>query len=339
MKRITRFHYFWARCRALLPIIALTISTTALWSQSGKPASTPPNNSHEPIKPIPIDVKLDTRKVALGRKLFHDPLLSGDNTVSCASCHALDTGGVDRRKFSKGINGAVGDINAPTVFNTTFNFKQFWDGRAETLEDQAGGPVVNEKEMGAKWDDVIGKLRATPGYTAQFQALFPDGIQPARVKEAIAEFERSLVTPNARFDRFLRGNETAISAEEQTGYRKFKSYGCASCHQGVNVGGNMFETLGAVQDYFSERGNVTKADYGRFNVTGKEEDRYVFKVPSLRNVALTAPYFHDGSAQTLEDAVQVMTKHQLGRPMPEADVRLIVKFLNTLTGEYSGRPL
>ena len=339
MKHLTSYLLHRGLRSAMLFMLVLATLSSSLWSQSSKPAPANAANSKEPIKPIPLELKLDTRKVALGRKLFHDPQLSGDNTVSCASCHALDTGGVDRQTFSKGIKGAAGDINAPTVFNSVFNFKQFWDGRAETLEDQAGGPVTNEKEMGAKWDDVLQKLRASPGYVAQFKEVFPDGIQIARVKEAIAEFERSLVTPNSRMDKFLRGNETALNAEEQSGYKKFKHYGCASCHQGVNVGGNMFETLGAVQDYFAERGNVTKADYGRFNVTGKEEDRYVFKVPSLRNVALTGPYFHDGSAKTLEDAVQVMTKHQLGRPMPEEDVRLIVKFLNTLTGEYNGRPL
>jgi len=324
---------------ALLSVVTAAVWSSSLWSQSSQPAPPRVANIAEPIKPIPVELKLDPRKVVLGGKLFHDPLLSGDNTISCASCHGLGTGGVDGRKVSTGIHGAVGEINAPTVFNSTFNFKQFWDGRAATLEEQAGGPVVNEKEMGAKWEDVLRKLRTAPGYAATFQEMFSDGIQPAHVQEVIAEFERSLVTPNARFDRFLRGTATALSAEEKAGYAKFKSYGCTSCHQGINVGGNMFETLGAVQDYFTERGHVTKADFGRFNVTGKEEDRYVFKVPSLRNVALTAPYFHDGSAPTLADAVRVMTKHQLGRSMPDEDVQLIVKFLNTLTGEYNGRPL
>lgn len=164
-------------------------------------------------------------------------------------------------------------------------------------------------------------------------------MQRENVKDAIAEFERSLSTPNSRFDRWLRGDDNAITAEELEGYRKFKSYGCVSCHQGVNIGGNMFETLGAVREYFAERGNVSKADLGRFNVTGKEEDRHVFKVPSLRNVALTSPYFHDGSAKTLDEAVRVMARYQLGRPLPDADAALLVKFLQTLTGEYNGRRL
>ena len=159
------------------------------------------------------------------------------------------------------------------------------------------------------------------------------------MKNALAEFERTLSTPNSRFDKFLRGDDKALTSAEKEGYQKFKSYGCVSCHQGVNVGGNMFATLGTMDDYFADRGNVTKADYGRFNVTGKEEDRHVFKVPSLRNVARTGPYLHDGSARTLERAVSIMSRYQLGRQIPPDDLDLIVKFLETLTGEYEGRPL
>lgn len=299
----------------------------------------PASRADEPIKPIPTTLKLDVRKVALGNRLFHEVRLSADNSISCASCHSLDKGGTDLRARSVGIKDVEGPINAPTVFNSGFNFKQFWDGRAENLEAQVDGPTQAAAEMGSKWEDVVQKLRADAGYTAAFKQSYPDGVQRQNVKDAIAEFERSLTTPNARFDRWLRGDDQAVTAEELEGYRKFKSYGCASCHQGVNVGGNMFETLGAVREYFAERGKVSKADLGRFNVTGKEEDKHVFKVPSLRNIALTPPYFHDGSAKTLEECVRVMARHQLGRPMPDADVALIVKFLQTLTGEYNGRPL
>jgi len=182
-------------------------------------------------------------------------------------------------------------------------------------------------------------VRAVPQYVASFNAIFSDGIQIRNIKSVIAEFERSLITPNSRFDKFLRGDDSALSAKEKEGYRKFKSYGCASCHQGVNAGGNMFETLGAMADYFAARGNVTKADYGRFNVTGNEEDRFVFKVPSLRNVALTAPYLHDGSAKRLEDAVDVMGKYQLGQALSSEDIDEIVSFLRTLTGEFEGKAL
>jgi cytochrome c peroxidase len=293
----------------------------------------------EPIRPIPSTVSVNSYKAALGKKLFHEPRLSGDNSVSCASCHDLTLGGTDQRKNSIGVKGAIGIINAPTVFNSSANFRQFWDGRAATLEEQVDGPIHADVEMGSSWAKVIPALRAVPEYVAAFRALYPDGIKPETVRDAIAEFERTLITPNSRFDKYLRGDDNALTADEKEGYRKFKSYGCVSCHQGVNVGGNMFATLGAMDDYFEDRGNVTKADFGRYNVTGKEEDRFTFKVPSLRNVALTGPYLHDGSAKTLERAVVVMGRYQLGRHIPPAEVDLIVKFLETLTGEYEGKPL
>jgi cytochrome c peroxidase len=310
-------------------------------SDTARAAALPPTPaaSREPIKPIPPVAGLDADKVSLGRSLFHEPRLSHDNTVSCASCHDLGKGGADGRTHALGFNQAQGAINTPSVFNSGLNFKQFWDGRAATLEEQIDGPVQNAAEMGSTWIEVVGKLRAAPEYVAAFAKLYPDGIAPRNIKDAIAQFERSLITPNSRFDKYLRGDRDAITAEECEGYRKFKSYGCASCHQGVNVGGNMFETLGAMADYFGDRGNVTKADYGRFNVTGREEDRFVFKVPSLRNVARTAPYFHDGSPSSLEDAVRVMGSYQLGQELSASDVEQIVKFLGTLTGEYGGQPL
>lgn len=313
-------------------------------TKSGGPAgpeksTRPPAKARrEPITPVPAMLPLDPRRVALGRQLFHDPQLSRDNSVSCASCHGLAKGGTDRRPRPLGINQTPGHVNAPTVFNSGFNFKQFWDGRADTLEDQVDGPVQNAIEMGSTWDEVLAKLRRDPAYAA-FKEAYPDGVQRKNVKHAIAEFERSLLTPNSRFDRWLRGEPGALSADEEAGYQKFKSYGCISCHQGVNVGANMFQPMGVIGDYFADRGNLTKADYGRFNVTGRDADKFVFKVPSLRNVALTAPYFHDGSAQTLEDAVGVMAKYQLGRPLPPKDVEDIVKFLKTLTGELGGKPL
>ncbi len=293
----------------------------------------------EPIRPIPIDQNLDSRKAALGEQLFHEQKLSRDNSISCASCHNLSQGGVDRRVHSLGIGKTEGQINAPTVFNCGLNFKQFWDGRANSLDEQVDGPLQNPEEMGSTWDSVLIKLRASPQYAAAFGRIYPDGIQRKNIKDAIAQFERSLTTPNGRFDKYLRGDENALTAEEKEGYHKFKAYGCASCHQGVNIGGNMFEKFGAMTDYFSGRRALTKADYGRFNVTGKEEDRFVFKVPSLRNVALTPPYFHDGSAERLEDAVAIMGKSQLGRDLTKQDVDQIVKFLGTLSGNYAGKAL
>jgi len=304
-----------------------------------EPSPTTAVREMEPIKPIPKTLPLDARKVALGEALFRDPRLSQDNSISCASCHDMRLGGADGRVHSVGIKGREGDINAPTVLNSGFNFRQFWNGRAISLEDQVDGPVHNEKEMGSTWEAVVARLRDVADYRDRFKRIYPGEIMAGNIKDAIAEYERSLITPNSRFDRFLNGEQDALNRDEKEGYAKFKAYGCTSCHQGVNVGGNMFEPLGAMADYFKDRGSVTKADYGRFNVTGREPDRFSFKVPGLRNVARTAPYFHDGSASTLEEAVVIMGKYQLGQQLSPEDVRQIVLFLKTLTGEYRGRPL
>lgn len=293
----------------------------------------------EPITPLPLAMPLDNRKVELGRRLFHDAGLSGDGSVSCASCHKLAGGGVDRQVRSRGIGGKEGGINAPTVFNSGFNFRQFWNGRAETLDEQVDGPLQHPAEMGATWPQAIAKLSKDPSYRTEFAANYRDGIQPHNVRDAIATFERSLVTPNSRFDRFLRGDHAALNEAEQAGYRLFKQLGCASCHQGTNIGGNMYQKLGVMEDYFTARGNISEADRGRFSITQREEDRYFFKVPSLRNVALTPPYLHDGSAKTLEEAVRVMARYQLGEQLNTDDLEKIVAFLHTLTGEYQGRPL
>lgn len=290
-------------------------------------------------QPLPWNLKFDSRKVALGRSLFEDARLSADDSVSCASCHSLTAAGVDGRQRSIGIHGAEGGINAPTVFNSGFNFVQFWDGRAATLEEQVDGPVNHPKEMGSNWTQVISKISQDPHYRSRFETIYPDGITVSNIKNAIATFERSLVTPNSRFDQFLRGDTQVLSEFEVRGWQLFQDYGCSSCHQGVNLGGNMYERMGLMGDYFGDRGNPTPADEGRFNVTGREADRHYFRVPSLRNVARTAPYFHDGSVENLAEAVRVMAKYQLGRPMPEEDLRDIVAFLLSLTGEYEGQGL
>ena len=312
--------------------LASTLLAGLLWA-----AGT--SHADEPIRPIPLEVKLDAKKVALGDKLFHDKRLSANNSIACASCHGLDHGGVDGQAVSTGINGAKGPINAPTVFNSGFNFRQFWDGRADSLEAQAAGPVHNPKEMGSNWTEVLSKLSRDEALIATFKESYADGLQPKNIQDAIATFERSLTTPNSRFDKYLRGDQKALSAEELQGYKLFKQYGCIACHQGINVGGNMFQQFGVMGDYFKQRGNPTDADLGRFNVTKNPSDKHFFKVPSLRNIALTAPYFHDGSARTLNDAVDVMFKFQLGRSAPAQDKELIIKFLRTLTGEFRGKPL
>ena len=287
----------------------------------------------EPIKPIPEDTGTDPEKVALGRALFHDPRLSKDNTTACVSCHDLGSGGDDGRRISIGVEGKPGTINAPTVFNAGLNFRQFWDGRAGTLEQQIDGPVQSAVELGSLWPEVIAKLHQHESYPRRFGALYPDGISRKNVKHALAEFMRSLVTPNSRFDQWLKGDEGALTALEEHGYVLFKHYGCVSCHQGANVGGNMFQVFGVLNEYFKRRGGITEADLGRYNITGNPADRHAFKVPSLRMAAHTAPYLHDGSAATLRDAVDAMFEFQLGREAPDEDKEAIVAFIKTLAGE------
>jgi cytochrome c peroxidase len=296
-------------------------------------------NSNHPIQPIPHHIDLEPAKVALGERLFNEVRLSHDNTISCAHCHDLKLGGTDGLPKSVGINDSVGEVNSPTVFNSEFNFKQLWDGRADTLEEQISGPIQNPVEMGSSWTEVIEKLSASGEYVQAFNTVYPDGLTKDNIINAIATFERSLYTPNSRFDQFLQGDKTALSQIEQRGYSLFLEFGCVMCHQGIGIGGNMFQRMGAKNDYFKQRGNETKADLGRYNVTGDEFDRYRFKVPSLRNVALTAPYFHDGSAATLEDAVKTMAQFQLARTLSDEELHLIIAFLKTLTGEYKGKPL
>jgi cytochrome c peroxidase len=331
---------------ALLLLALLAGGAAARWHfQSAAMALDAPtpamrvNYDYAVTQPIPQSTDLNPARVALGGKLFHDVRLSVDDTVSCASCHNLAGGGVDNRSRSIGVRGAVGGINAPTVFNSGLNFVQFWDGRAPTLEAQIDGPVTHPLEMASNWQQVIGKLGQDSAFVQEFAKLYPGGLSEANIKNAIAEFERSLLTPNSRFDKFLRGDSNALVEQEKHGYALFQSYGCSSCHQGVNLGGNMYEKMGLMGDYFADRGNPTEADKGRFNVTGNPDNLHEFRVPSLRNVALTAPYFHDGSARTLEGAIAVMVKYQLGRPMPDADLQSIAAFLRTLTGQYQGKPL
>ena len=313
---------------SLQPILAAAALAAALAMAAAADA-----RDDEPINPIPETIDVDPRKVELGRALFHDPVLSKDDTISCASCHDLASGGDDGLRVSIGIEDRPGTINAPTVFNVGFNFKQFWDGRAKTLEAQIDGPIQNPVEMGNLWPEVVAKLYQNDDYAAQFRAIYANGINRKNVKDAIAEFMRSLITPNSRFDRWLKGDDDALSAHEKQGYALFKDYGCVSCHQGANVGGNMFQVFGVLNDYFKKRGDITEADLGLYNVTGNEEDRHSFKVPSLRMAAFTAPYLHDGTAETLRDAVDAMFEFQLGREAPDEDKDAIVAFIKTLAGE------
>jgi len=316
------------------------------WRQTNapdKPVSThsnftppPVSPSTEPIQPIPPPPALEPEKIALGEKLFREKRVSKDNTMSCNTCHQLDLAGADGLARSSRVGGELAPFHTPTIFNVSLNFRLFWDGRKKNLEEQIEAP----RDMQTDWKEVLVKLRGDPTYQTAFARAYPhQGMSALKLQDAIVTFERSLLTPGARFDRYLQGNQQAITELEKHGYRLFKSYGCTACHQGVNVGGNMFQKMGVMQDHLHTHQTITPADLGRFSITKREEDRHVYRVPSLRNVAVTAPYFHDGSIATLHEAIREMAKYQLGRPIPKKDVDLIVAFLHTLTGEYRGKLL
>jgi cytochrome c peroxidase len=280
----------------------------------------------EPISPLET-IPYNTQKAELGKELFSDPILSQDNTVSCSSCHLLNSGGDNDIKFSFGIKGQIGDMNTPTVFNSALNFKQFWNGRANSLKEQAHQVIENPKEMGDNIYDIVKRLRRDPKYSKKFYAIYQKDIDKEHLIEVIAEFEKALITLDAPFDLYLKGEKSAISDSAKRGYALFKSKGCILCHNGKNVGGNLFNRFGI----HNEDHNSTSL--GRYEITKKEEDKFVFKVPSLRNVALTAPYMHDGRAKTLHDAVKIMSHYQLGRHMVKRDIDDIVEFLKSLTGK------
>jgi len=275
----------------------------------------------------------------LGRRLFNDRRLSKDNSIAYVNCHNLSHGGANRTSVSVGLGDRKGDLNAPTIFNASLNVAQFWDGRADTLEDQIDGPVHHAAEMGSDWDEIFGKLELDRDYTQQFDELYKDGITTANIKNAIATFERSLITTGSRFDRYLLGDTDALNDSEREGYRLFKDLGCASCHQGANVGGNLFVKFGVWNNYFTDRGALSNADLGRYNVTGRERDRHVFKVPSLRAAAATPPYFHDGSEETLEGAIFIMAFYQLGISLTPDKVEHLAGFIRSLAGNIDGQPI
>ena len=282
----------------------------------------------EPISPIPLTEEYDKKKALLGKELFSDSLLSKDNSVSCLSCHNIYDGGADAREVSMGFNGELGNIQSPTVLNARYNFKQFWNGRAENLYEQASGPLENPVEHNMNEKIILDRLNGSVHYRKRFAEVFgTQKIKYSQVLEAIVEFENALTTPNAKFDKYLRG-EITLDENEKEGFRLFKQYGCITCHNGINIGGNSFQQMGTFVEYKSSR------DYpDRRQITQKKEHKNVFKVPSLRNIALSAPYFHDASAKTLKDAVVDMSHYNLGIKIPEQEAEFIVAYLKTLTGE------
>lgn len=288
-----------------------------------------PVSAQEPIQPVAPARITQPAQVELGKKLWFDPRLSKSGFISCNSCHNLSMGGSDNIKTSIGDRWQQGPINSPTVLNSSLNLAQFWDGRAKDLKEQAGGPIANPGEMAFTHELAIDLLRSIPQYVQEFKTVFGhDKLSIAEVTTAIAAFEETLVTPNSRFDQWLKGDAKALKNDELAGYKLFKESGCVACHNGPNVGGNSFQKMGVVEPF-----KTTSTAEGRSAVTGKDADRFNFKVPTLRNVELTYPYFHDGSADTLAQAVGVMGRLQLGRTFSDDETGKIVAFLKTLTGE------
>ncbi len=273
---------------------------------------------------IPQTIKYDRNKALLGKKLFSDTRLSIDNTISCKTCHDLANGGDDNLVTSIGVNKAVGNVNAPTVLNAVFNFRQFWDGRAKDLEEQALFPIESPIEMAYSFDILVKNLKKSE-YKKEFSKIYKDGITKKNIVNAIAEFEKTLITPNSRFDKFLLGDEKSITSFEKEGYELFKDKGCISCHHGINLGGNQYNKFGSII-------HIENDNLGRYNVTKNEDDKFYFKVPTLRNIELTAPYFHDGRFYDLKKTVETMSLVQLGRPIADDEIDKIVAFLKTLTG-------
>ncbi|MCA1910000.1 MAG: cytochrome-c peroxidase [Magnetospirillum sp.] len=283
----------------------------------------------EPIQPIQPAKVANAAMVELGKKLYFDPRLSKSGFISCNSCHNLSMGGTDNLKTSIGHNWQKGPINAPTVLNSSLNLAQFWDGRALTLQDQAGGPIANPGEMASTHTLALSVLQSIPAYVAEYKKVFnSDKITVDGVTKAIAAFEETLVTPNSRFDKWLKGDKKALTADELAGYELFKDSGCTACHNGSAAGGNTYQKMGVVEPYKS-----TSPAEGRVAVTKDEADRFYFKVPTLRNVELTYPYFHDGEATTLTQAVDVMGRIQLGKSFTKEENAKIVAFLKSLTGD------
>ena len=285
------------------------------------------------FKPLVAPPNANPEKVSLGKALFSDSRLSADNTISCATCHDLSNGGDDGLPVAIGIDGKHGPVNTPTVINASLNIAQFWDGRAADLKTQVSGPIHNPLEMGSTWDEVVGKLAADQATVSEFESVYPgEPLTGELIADAIAAYEAQLISTDSPFDRFLLGDENAISSAAKEGLHTFVDLGCVACHQGKNLGSNMYQQFGVIGSYFEDRGNLSEADYGRFNITGREEDKYYFKVPSLRNIVETAPYFHDGSVDELSEAVRIMARYQLGRPISDDQINTIVAFLETLSG-------
>ena len=315
------------------------LEASANISSYASPADYSEYYRQEPIVPIPLDIEVNQPKAALGESLFFDTRLSSNRQVACISCHKIDTGGDDGLVVGISSSAERHIINTPTIFNSLFNFRQNWSGSVRSLNEQIERSIRSKHAFNNNWDDIVTLLSEDTKLVSEFNQVYAEGLNKSNIIDAIVEFEKTLITPNSPFDRYLRKEENSLTEVEIEGYRTFKELGCISCHQGINVGGNLFQKFGVFYDYLSERGDIKRPDYGRMNITKRQMDEFVFKVPSLRNIELTAPYLHDGSAETLEEVIIIMGKTQLGRVLSNEEVALIEAFLRTLTGEYKYRPL
>jgi len=282
-------------------------------------------------RPVPLTHNEEQPIAALGERLFHDPQLSSDKTVACASCHSIQHGGDDGLSKSFGVKQAQGDMNAPTVLNSALNMRQFWDGRALSLEERIEGPITNPVEMHSNWPLIVERLSADQSYVDAFKQAFGTAVTQQNVIEAIASYERTLLTPKSPFDQFIAGDKRALSESQYRGFVAFNDLGCVTCHQGVNLGGNLYQKIGLINDFYTDDSAQNVSNQGLYNLTGDEQDRFVFRVPTLRNVTQTAPYFHDGSSPDLSDAVTKMAFYQLGLSLDTAQVSDIVSFLSALS--------
>jgi cytochrome c peroxidase len=321
-------------------LMAMLAASAAAIAVPGAHADEVMKQAQELFQPIPVEapavdgLKVTADKIALGKMLYFEPRLSEAHNISCNSCHQVGLGGVDARSNSIGHSWQHGGRNAPTVLNAVFNTAQFWDGRAADLKEQAGGPIANPIEMGITKEHAVEQLKSIPGYVEAFKQAYPGAADPityANIEEAIAAFETTLITPNAPFDKYLKGDADALSAVQKEGLALFIEKGCSTCHNGINVGGGMYAPFGVVQKPGAEI--LPPDDKGRIVVTKTADDEYVFKVPTLRNIELTGPYFHSGASWDLKQAVAVMGSAQLGAELSAEEADKISAFLLTLTGE------
>ena len=291
--------------------------------------------NYEFVRPIPAHLPVNSIKAKLGEKLFYEKRLSSNNTISCASCHNLKNGGANNKQYAEGIDKRLGGLNTPTIYNACFNAIQSWDGSSTNMEKHIEKHLLSKDIMGNESiAEIIKKLKRNKSINNSFDKLYKEGITKSAISNAITEFAKTLLTPDSNFDKYIKGNESAINKTQVFGYELFKSNKCATCHTGINLGGQTRELMGRHKNYFEDRGwELTKEDMGYYNYTSDKDDRHRFKVPGLRNVKLTKPYFHDGSRQELHDAVQTMGIYQSGCKISDEDAKAIVAFLETLTGE------